>query len=243
MARTARLSTGGPDSALCSARTWVTNGVRTWVTLLRFTIGWPTRYHEGREMFARRCPMNPYSMDLRERVAAAVDLHEGSQRQIARRFRVSLSFITRLLRTRRRTGSLAPKPHGGGHPPALDRAGRVRLGRLVRKQPDATLEELAGRVGVRCRRMAIFRTLRKLEITRKKKSLQAQERDTPRVRRKRRAFRKEVATLDPASLVFVDETGANTAMTRAYGRAPRGQRVKGSVPGHWKSLTLSDCRY
>src|SRR5512135_1232576 len=151
--------------------------------LLRFTIGWPTRYHEGREMFARRCPMNPYSMDLRERVAAAVDLHEGSQRQIARRFRVSLSFITRLLRTRRRTGSLAPKPHGGGHPPALDRAGRVRLRRLVRKQPDATLEELAGRVGIRCSRMAIFRTLRKLEITRKKKSLHAQERDTPRVRR------------------------------------------------------------
>ena len=182
--------------------------------------------------------MNPYSMDLRERVAAAVDLHEGSQRQIAGRFRVSLSFITRLLRTRRRTGSLAPKPHGGGHPPALDRAGRVRLRRLVRKQPDATLEELAGRVGVRCSRRAIFRTLRQLEITRKKKALHAQERDTPRVRRKRRAFRKEVATLDPASLVFVDETGAHTAMTRTYGRAPRGQRVQGSVPGHWKSVTL-----
>ena len=182
--------------------------------------------------------MNPYSMDLRERVAAAVDLYEGSQRQIARRFRVSLSFITRLLRTRRRTGSLAPKPHSGGHPSALDRAGRDRLRRLVRKQPDATLEELAGRVGVRCSRMASFRTLRKLEITRTKKSLHAQERDTPRVRRKRRAFRKEVATLDPASLVFVDETGANTAMTRTDGRAPRGQRVKGSVPGHGKSVTL-----
>jgi transposase len=168
--------------------------------------------------------MNPYSLDLRQRVAAAVDHHEGSQRQIAARFRVSLSFITRLLRTRRRTGALAPRPHGGGHPPALDRAGRQRLRRLVRKQPDATLEELAGRVGVRCSRMASFRTLR--------------EQDTPRVRRKRRAFRKEVATRDPASLVFVDETGATTAMTRTYGRAPRGQRVKGSVPGHWKSVTL-----
>ncbi len=182
--------------------------------------------------------MNPSAMDLRERVAAAVDLHEGSQRQIARRLRVSRSFITRLLRTRRRTSSRAPKPHGGGHPLALDRAGRVRLRRLVRKRPDATLEELAGRVGVRCSRMAIFRTLRKLEITRKKKSLHAPERDTPRVRRKRRAFRKKVATLDPASLVFVDETGANTARTRTYGRAPRGQRVQGSVPGHWKSVTL-----
>jgi transposase len=182
--------------------------------------------------------MKPYSMDLRERVAAAVDSHEGSQRQIAAHFHVSLSFITRLLRTRRRTGSLAPKPHGGGHPPALDQAGRKRLRQLVRKQPDATLEELAACVGVRCSRMAIFRTLRTLKITRKKKSLHAQERDTPRVRRKRRAFRRTMAALDPARLVFVDETGATTAMTRTYGRAPRGQRVRGSVPGHWTSVTL-----
>ena len=105
--------------------------------------------------------MNPYSMDLRERVAAAVDLHTGSQRQIARRFRVSLSFITRLLRTRRRTGSLAPKPHGGGPPPALDRAGRVRLRRLVRKQPDATLEQLRQRGGFRCSLTTLWRALRR----------------------------------------------------------------------------------
>jgi transposase len=183
--------------------------------------------------------MNAYSMDLRKRVAAAVDHHEGSLREIARRFRVSLSFVTRLLAARRRTRSLAPRPHGGGHPPALDRAALGRLRRLVRKQPDATLEELAGRVGVRCSRMAIFRALLKLRITLKKKSLHAQERDTPRVRRKRKAFRKRLEGLDPASLVFVDETGANTAMTRTYGRAPRGQRVKGSVPGRWKSVTLT----
>src|SRR5512135_1780563 len=182
--------------------------------------------------------MRPYSLDLRQRVAAAVDHQEGSQRQIARRFRVSPSFITRLLKLRRQSRSLKPRPHGGGHPPALDHAGQTRLRQLVRKQPDATLQELAGRVGVRCSRMAIFRTLRKLKITRKKESLHAQERDSPRVRRKRQAFREEVATVDPEHLVFIDETGANTAMTRTYGRAPRGQRVKGSVPGHWKSVTL-----
>jgi transposase len=182
--------------------------------------------------------MRPYSSDLRERVAAAVDAHEGSQRQIAARFRVSLSFITRLARRRRLAGTLEPGPHGGGHPPALDRAGRDRLRQLVRQQPDATLEELAARVGVGCSRMAIFRTLRQLEITRKKKSLHAQERDTPRVRRKRRAFRRRMAALDPARLVFVDETGAHTAMTRTHGRAPRGRRVRGAVPGHWTSVTL-----
>jgi transposase len=182
--------------------------------------------------------MRPYSLDHRERVAAAVDAHEGSQPQVARRFRVSLSFITRLLRRRRQAGTLAPKPHGGGQPPALDRAARQQLRRLVRKQPDATLEELARRVGVRCGRMAIFRTLRKLKITRKKKSLHAPERDTPRVRRTRRAFRHTVAGLHPAQLVLIDETGADTAMTRTYGRAPRGQRGGGAVPGRWESVTL-----
>ena len=41
--------------------------------------------------------MAPCSNDLRERVAAAVDHGKGSQREIVRRFRVSLSFIVRLL--------------------------------------------------------------------------------------------------------------------------------------------------
>jgi transposase len=182
--------------------------------------------------------MRPYSLDLRKRVVAAHDAREGSQPEIAARFRVSVSFVTRLLRRRRRTGSVTPAAHGGGHPPVLDRAAQRRLRWLVREQPDATLKQLAARVGVSCGRMTIYRTLRKLKITRKKKSLHASERDSRRVRRKRRAYREAVAGIDPRRLVFVDETRAHTAKTRTYGRAPRGQRVKGSDPGHWKSMTL-----
>jgi transposase len=45
--------------------------------------------------------------------------------------------------------------------------------------------------------------------------------------------------LDPRRLVFLDETGASTNMTRRYGRAPRGQRLLASVPhGHWKMTTF-----
>src|SRR3982751_1636211 len=89
--------------------------------------------------------MGPYSNDLRERVAAAVDHREGSQREIARRFRVSLSFIVRLLQRRRKAGSLAPKPHGGGPRPALSHRDQQRLRRLVLKQNDATLKQLKQR--------------------------------------------------------------------------------------------------
>jgi len=45
--------------------------------------------------------------------------------------------------------------------------------------------------------------------------------------------------IDPERLVFIDETGANTKMTRRYGRARRGQRVVGKVPhGHWMTTTF-----
>ena len=86
--------------------------------------------------------MAPYSLDLRKRVVAAVDHREGSQREIARRFRISLSFIVRLLQRRRDAGTLAPKPHGGGPRPALSRRDQQRLRRLVQKLNYATLKQL-----------------------------------------------------------------------------------------------------
>lgn len=59
------------------------------------------------------------------------------------------------------------------------------------------------------------------------------------MKEKRSAWAAKVPGLDPAKLVFIDETGANTKMTRRYGRAPRGQRVVGRVPhGHGKTTTF-----
>jgi transposase len=171
-------------------------------------------------------------------VAAAVDHHEGSLRQIAQTFRVSLSFISRLLGRRRDSGGLEPRPHGGGHPPALDAGQRQRLRELIREQPDATLTELRRRLKVRCSLVAIWRTLRQLKITRKKKVLHHTEQERPDIQEQRQRFADEVAAIAPERLVFVDETGANTAMTRTYGRAPAGERVSGAVPGSWESVTM-----
>jgi transposase len=59
------------------------------------------------------------------------------------------------------------------------------------------------------------------------------------VKEKRRVWADRMPGLDPKKLVFIDETGANTKMTRRYGRAPVGQRVIGRVPhGHWKTTTF-----
>jgi transposase len=182
--------------------------------------------------------MRPYSTDLRERVAAAVDHQEGSLREIARRFRVSLSFIVRLSQRRRDAGTIEPKPHGGGPPPALGPDDRERLAELIGEDPDATLEQLKRRGGFTCSLTTLWRALRQRDLTFKKKSLHASERDRPDVQTKRRSFRRKVKKIDPERLVFVDETGVTTAMTPAYAWSPRGERAVDSAPASWESVTV-----
>ena len=69
--------------------------------------------------------------------------------------------------------------------------------------------------------------------------MHAAEQERPDVAEARAAWRADQASLDPAKLVFIDETGTSTAMTRLRGRARRGRRVIGRVPwGHWKTMTF-----
>jgi hypothetical protein len=74
-----------------------------------------------------------------------------------------------------------------------------------------------------------------LGLPRKEKVPRAQEQGRPEAQEQRREFRERLADVDPERLVFVDECGANTAMTWAYGRAPVGQRVDATTPGHGES--------
>ena len=181
--------------------------------------------------------MGPYSMDLRERVAAAIDAG-GSQRRVAELFRVSVSFVTRLMQRRREAGTLAPKPHGGGPRPYFGLPEKVRLVLLIIKHPDATLRRLKELGGFTCTLTTIWRTLRRFRQTSKKKTLHAAERDDPKVQAQRRRYRRRVARIDARRLVFVDETGVNTAMTPSHAWAPRGERAIGSVPTSWGSTTV-----
>jgi transposase len=59
------------------------------------------------------------------------------------------------------------------------------------------------------------------------------------VARRRDRWKQHQARLDPARLVFVDETWAKTNMTRRHGRCARGQRLVAKVPhGRWRTLTF-----
>jgi transposase len=112
--------------------------------------------------------MKAYSIDLRERVVAACDAGGATREQIAARFSVSVAWVRKLMRQRRETGSIAPKPRGGGRAPAFDAEAARRLREEVRADDDATLEELARAAGVSCCASAVHRALARLGITRKK---------------------------------------------------------------------------
>jgi|SRR5882724_2635404 len=112
--------------------------------------------------------MKTYSMDLRERVVAAYDAKEGTQAEIASMFKVSVSWLQKLLRFRRNSGSIAPKAHGGGQEPKFSGARLEALRKDVEERPDASLEELLIYSQVKGSIMAVQRALVRLGCRRKK---------------------------------------------------------------------------
>jgi transposase len=87
--------------------------------------------------------MRAYSMDIRERVIE--NLGQESMRKTAKRFRVSDYFVYRLKPRYKEVGTLAPKPHGGGHGPLVDETGGEFLRGVLAEAPDLTLNELCER--------------------------------------------------------------------------------------------------
>jgi len=112
--------------------------------------------------------MKVYSLDLRQRVVKAYENGEGTQKEIAELFGVSLSWVESLLRQWRQTGSISPKPHGGGRQAKITGKKLEYLKTLVEKNPDATLEELRRKCRTKGSIMSVFRALKRLGITRKK---------------------------------------------------------------------------
>ncbi len=115
----------------------------------------------------------PLSMDLRQRILAAYEAKEGSQRQLAERFKVSLSFIRDLRRHYRETGSVRPKPHAGGAVAKLGKGELPIVEALVTAQPDALLKELCERfaeqTGVAVSVSTMQQAVCKLKLSVKKK--------------------------------------------------------------------------
>ena len=113
--------------------------------------------------------MRTTSLDLRERILDSYDKDEGTREQIARRFRVSLGMVKKLLQQRRNTGDIAPRHRYSGRKPAIVAIHRSQLRGLLAKKNDLTLKELRQATGLKCSLQAINVVLRKMGLTYKKR--------------------------------------------------------------------------
>lgn len=116
--------------------------------------------------------MKPYSNDLRIKIVEAYQNKEGSMRQLAKRFSVSLYFIATLLKRYKETGKVDPKPHGGGQQPKIDEERLSTLRKLTEKNADGTVEEIqklfVSQTQIEVSRATVGRALLKIKLTRKK---------------------------------------------------------------------------
>jgi transposase len=111
--------------------------------------------------------MKAYSMDLRVRVLADCDGGMAA-RAVAAKYRVSEAWVRRLKQRRRATGETAPRPAGRRVPALAAHAEAIRT--AVRDCPDATLAELKARLGLAVSLATLWRAVRGLGLTVKKKS-------------------------------------------------------------------------
>ena len=113
--------------------------------------------------------MRTLSLDLRERILSAYDSHEGTRPEVARRFRVSLGMVKKLLQQRRRTGDITPRHRFCGRKPMIVGPHQSQMRALLAKKSDLTLRELRAATGLECSLQAINVVLGKMGLTYKKR--------------------------------------------------------------------------
>jgi transposase len=109
------------------------------------------------------------SLDLRQRIIVSYDQEEGTREEIAKRYRVSLGLVAKLLHQRRRTGKIAARHEYSGRKPKLLGSHRQQLRALLAKKPDLTLRELQAALDVDCTLPAIHYVLVAMGLTYKKR--------------------------------------------------------------------------
>jgi transposase len=182
-----------------------------------------------------------YSQDLRDRVIEA-GLSGPSLRQTAARFDIGVSTVIGWVCRLRDSGEHSARRQGRPRGSKLDPHKDFLLP-LIEAEPDMTIEKMQERLrddrGVKASTGTIWTFLDRCRLTFKKKTAHASEQDRPDVLQRREDWFEGQLDLDPAKLVFIDETWASTNMAPMYGWAPKGERLRAGIPhGHWKRTTF-----
>lgn len=113
--------------------------------------------------------MKALSLDLRERILSTYDKENGTREQVARRFRVSLGMVKKLIQQRRHTGEIGSRRHLCGRKPRILESHRSQMRAILKKKPDITLKELREAVALDCTLPAIHYVLEDMGLTYKKR--------------------------------------------------------------------------
>lgn len=129
-----------------------------------------------------------YSVDFRKKILDASLNQEGTNQEIAHRFKISISTVKRIGQRYRETGKIELYLKNIGHTSKVDREAQAVLKQLVESEPDATLVELCKRLEKLCQirvtPQAIHYILKNLKLTYKKKSIYASQRDREDIKKK-----------------------------------------------------------
>ena len=182
-------------------------------------------------------PMRAIPLTARERIIQLYDQGK-STRESAEFLGFCVAAVRRVRQQFKVRGSLKPQTHLCGRKTLLTAERQTCLQKLVQAQPDATLAELGARLDRPFGTSTVDLWVRRLGLT-YKKTLFATEQNRPDVAEKRAHWHEQLAPDPVGRLVFVDESGANTQMTRLRGRSPQGQRLVARIPqGHYQTTTL-----
>ena len=117
--------------------------------------------------------MAAYSLDLRQKILSAWENKENTQRDLAKRFKVSLSFVRDFLRRYRETNEIAARPQGGDRRSKIKGENEELVKTIIEKQNDIYLREIKDNLqesnGLKVSVSALSRTVKRLELGRKKK--------------------------------------------------------------------------
>ncbi len=120
--------------------------------------------------------MKSYSMDLRLRVLKDCDAGMPTKR-VAEKYEVSPAWVRRLKQRRRDNGETEPRPPG--HRPSTSAVHAVPIRELIAAQPDITLAEIKAKLELSLSLTTIWRVVRGLGLTLKKKSSTPPSRSAP----------------------------------------------------------------
>ena len=109
------------------------------------------------------------SNDLRERIVQARENKEGTYKELAERFNVGSATIFRICKRFRQTGSVEPRPHGGGRQHLINEDGLHTLLELKEKYPNSTTTELSEKyvsmTNTKVSRSTVARALKRLKTS------------------------------------------------------------------------------